>query len=323
VRVPPEKERRMSRFSELIRHVIVLGAVSVACAGCLKGGLPDITGSVASQAPASSALANSALAGSAPNSVAPTSPQQAARESSWRAYTETWGKKYDAAPGDKTASLNYARGLRAIGQRNQAVSVLQGAVARSPKDLELLAAFGKALSEAGELKRAQEVLARAHTPERPDWRVLSAQGAVADQLGDHQQAQTLYQTALRLKPNEPAILTNLGLSYALSKQLPQAESVLRSAANLPGADSRTRQNLSLVLGLQGKFPEAEAVARADMSSVEAAQSVSSIRQMVSQSNSWSAIKSLDQKGAAAAKKPPARAVGQAPLTLPSATPPNG
>jgi Flp pilus assembly protein TadD len=298
----------MSKTAGLVRTSILLclvGALSLATAGCLKsGGSPDTTGSIG-------------------GSDSQNSAAQASREASWRTYTETWGRKYDAAPGNKTASLNYARGLRNIGQRNQAVAVLQSAVAKSPNDLELLAAFGKALSEAGELKRAQEVLARAHTPERPDWRVLSAQGAVADQLGDHQQAQTLYLTALRLKPNEPAILTNLGLSYALSKQLPQAESVLRQAANMPGADARTRQNLSLVLGLQGKFPEAEQVARVDMSTVDAAQSVGSIRQMVSQSNSWSAIKNLDQKSGSAAKKVPASQAGSTPLKLPSAAGPNG
>lgn len=277
-----------------------LGALSLTMAGCLKSGAPATTGSISSPTSTSAA-------------------ELAARDASWRAYTENWGKRYDAAPGEKTASLNYARGLRGIGQRNQAVAVLQSAVTKSPNDLELLAAFGKALSEAGDLQRAQDVLARAHTPERPDWRVLSAQGAVADQLGDHQKAQTLYQTALRLKPNEPAILTNLGLSYALARQLPEAESVLRSAAKQPGADLKTRQNLALVLALQGKFKEAEDVARVDMTPTEAAQSIASIKQMMLQNNSWSAIKSLDGRSGSARKASPAVPVA----APPSPAEPNG
>jgi Flp pilus assembly protein TadD len=166
------------------------------------------------------------------------------------------------------------------------------------------------------------VLSSAHTPERPDWRVLSAQGAAADQLGQHQQAQALYETALRIKPDDPGVLSNLGLSYALSQKLPEAETVLRKAAAQPNADVRARQNLSLVLGLQGKFAEAEEVARQDMSAVDAAQSVSSIRSMVSQTNSWSAIKNLDKKSATKAK-PGGSAVGSAPMPLPAAPGTNG
>jgi Flp pilus assembly protein TadD len=249
----------------------VMAALALATAGCKKDG-PEVTGSIAQ-----------------PQGV-----------DAWRTYSEEWGKKYDEKPGDKTVSLNYARGLRMIGQRQQAVAVLQQAAMKAPKDTEILAAYGKALVEVGQLDQAKEVLSRAHTPERPDWRVLSAQGTVADQLGDHASAQNYYETALRLKPDDPGVLSNLGLSYALSKRLPEAESTLRKATSQPGADVRARQNLALVLGLQGKFGEAESVARQDLSPVDAAESVAAMRKMVSQTNNWQKLRSID-KGKAKAK----------------------
>jgi Flp pilus assembly protein TadD len=211
----------------------------------------------------------------------------------WRAQADEWGRKYDEKPGDKQVSLNYARALRALEQRQQAVAVLQNAAMKTPRDPEVLAAYGKALAENGDLQQAQEVLARAHTPERPDWRVLSAQGAVADQLGDHAAAQSLYSTALKIRPDDPGVLSNMGLSLALSKQLPQAEETLRRAVQQPGADARDRQNLALVLALEGKFGEAEDMARRDMAPKEAAQSIASIKQMIAQPNSWKKLQALE------------------------------
>ena len=185
--------------------------------------------------------------------------------------------------------------------------------------MDVLAAYGKSLADAGRLQEAADVLARAHTPERPDWSVLSAQGSIADQLGHHEEARDYYQTALKIRPNEPTVLSNLGLSYALSKQLPHAEQTLLTAAAQPAADTRVRQNLALVLALQGKFEEAESWSRHDLSPIDAAANVASIRQMIAQSNSWREIQSY---GARARKDTPqappaARRVGALTSSEPS------
>ncbi|GGH08590.1 hypothetical protein GCM10007036_04160 [Alsobacter metallidurans] len=258
----------------LLACVAVIG---LGLAGCKKDG-PDSTGSLS--------------AASGPRST-----------EAWRASSEEWGRKFDAKPGDKTISLNYAHALRMIDQRQQAVAVLQTAALKTPKDTDILAAYGKALSEVGQLEQARDVLARAHTPERPDWRVLSAQGAVADQLGQHAEAQSLYEAALRLRPNDPGVLANMGLSYALSQRLPEAEATLRQAAQAPGADQRVRQNLALVLGLQGKFAEAEKIASQDLAPIDAAQSVAAMRQMVAQPNNWAQIRNGDAKKSAGRPAP--------------------
>jgi Flp pilus assembly protein TadD len=77
--------------------------------------------------------------------------------------------------------------------------------------------------------------------------------------------------------------------------LPRAEESLTLAATQPGADMRVRQNLALVLALEGKFEQAEDWSRRDLSPIDAAANVASIRQMISQSNTWRDI----QAGAAA------------------------
>ena len=207
----------------------------------------------------------------------------------WRHEAETLGAKYRAEPGDPDVALAYAQALRAGGQRAQAVSVLEQASLRQPRNTVLLGAYGKALADVGSLDQALEVLNRAHSPDQPDWRILSAQGAVLDQLGRHKEAQGYYASALKIKPEEPSVLSNLGLSYALSKDLKQAEATLRRASTPAGADPRVRQNLALVVGLQGRFSEAESIARADLPSDQAAANVAYLRQMLAQQDDLKTI----------------------------------
>lgn len=263
-------------------RIVTVALVAASLGGCLSRSPADTTGS-----------------------IGPIGALGSASPDAQRRAIEQLGQRYEAKPGDPSAAAAYSRALRAIGQNSQAVAVLQQAAIRNPKNQALLGEYGKALADAGRLKESAEVLARAHTPERPDWRILSVQGAVADQMGDHEGAQRYYEAALRIAPGEPSILSNQGLSFALAKRLPEAESVLRQAAASPGADARVRQNLALVLGLQGKFPEAEDVLKRDLAPAEAAAGLASIRGMVSQPDSWGAIR---RSAARAAPKVPSKAV---------------
>ncbi len=234
---------------------------------------------------------------------------QPTTEAGWRTELDQWAKRYSATPNDRNTAFFYARALRATGQHAQTMAVLQTAVLKHGEDLELLGAYGRSLADNGRLKEADEVLGRAHRPEQPNWRILSVQGTVADQLGEHLRAQEIYLTALKIVPDEPTIMSNLGLSYALTKRLPEAEQVLKRAAANPQADMRVRQNLVMVLGLQGKFAEAEAIARQDQSPQEAAATVASLKNVVSQPNNWDLLKKSGQA--------PARQAG---ATRPSTAP---
>ncbi len=261
-------------------NMALILAACLAGGGCQTSSLSDITGTV----------------GATQDAPLPTS------EPDLRHYSEEWGRRYDSNPDNKIAAMNYARALRALTQYAQAVAVMQRLAAKYPNDMAVLGAYGKSLADAGRLQEAADVLSRAHTPEHPNWSILSAQGSVADQLGDHSQAQAYYDAALKIKPDQPEVLSNLGLSYALAKRLPQAQTTLERAAAQPGADMRIRQNLALVLALQGKFNEAETISSRDLSPIDAATNVATIKQMISQSNTWQQIQKYDAKSKPAAKQ---------------------
>ncbi len=240
-------------------------ALTAALGGC-AGKLGDITGSV------------------------PTRPDAPGRHN-----VDALGVQYRADPKNVEIAIAYARALRAVGQRAQAVAVLQQTSIMNPKSQAVLAEYGRALADAGRYQQALEVLSKAHSPDQPDWRLLNAQGAVLDQMGNFAEARSYYETALKIAPDEPAILSNLGLSYMLAKDLPRAEATLKRATARTDADPRVRQNLALVLGLQGKFEEAEKVASGDLPPDEARANVAYLREMLKQPDP---IKSI-----AAPKKP--------------------
>ena len=291
---PPLGAARPASAALMARGLALLAitVLPLGLAGCKSLALSDITSSIGE-----------------PDTALPSEPEAVRR------YTQAWEKRYDSRPNDKTAALAFARGLRAQGQYAQAVAVLQKLALKNPDDLEVLAGYGKALADAGRLPEAAEVLKQAHLPEKPSWSVLSAQGLVADQMGDSKGAQTFYREALKLNPGDPAVLSNLGLSLALTKQLDQAEESLREASAHPKADARVRQNLALVLALQGKFTEAEAVSARDVSPEQAAANITTIRQMIAQSNTW-----RDIQKPAASVAPPVAPARQARAKAPDADP---
>jgi Flp pilus assembly protein TadD len=254
---------RYSRCFAVATRVLMAAAVAAlaaALAGCHDFG--DVTGSISGS----------------------TTPP--ADETKLRAYADDCGKRYERNPGEKVASIEYARALRALTRYAEAVAVIQTAAIKSPKDFDVLGEYGKALADAGQLAQAKDVLTRAYTPDAPRWDVMSVQGTVADRLGDHASAMQFYRDALKIAPGEPGVLANMGLSLALAKQLAEAEQALRQAVASPKADARMRGDLALVLALERKFGEAERVGLTDLSPEAAHANVEAIRQMIAQNDSW-------------------------------------
>ncbi len=221
-------------------------------------------------------------AGDTTGSIARTETPQT--DADWRKSAELYGQRYRANPKDVDAALRYGQALRALGQHEQAVAVLEQASIANVGNTAVLAAYGRALADNGNYQQAFDTLSKAHTPDNPDWSILSVQGTVLDRMGKHDEARRYYATALKLKPAEPSILSNLGMSYVLSKDLPKAEDALRRAyAGAPG-DMRIRQNLALVVGLEGRADEAEQIARADLPTEQAEANVASLKDMLNRND---------------------------------------
>jgi Flp pilus assembly protein TadD len=193
---------------------------------------------------------------------------------------EYWGKENAKNPRDLKSSINYALNLKAAGQKEQALTVLQTASIFHGNSRELASEYGRLALEMGQTSLAQKLLESADDPGKPDWKIISARGTAFAKQGLFSQAIPLYERALALSPGQPSVTSNLAMAHAANGEAPRAEAMLRKIAETPDADPRVRQNLALVLGLQGKYDEARAVSARDIPQDTASANVEYVRQMV-------------------------------------------
>jgi Flp pilus assembly protein TadD len=198
--------------------------------------------------------------------------------------------RYKSNPRDKVTTIYYAAALRAAGQPDQAISVIENGLALYKTDVDLKVAYAKALSAAGRFDQAENVIDEAINPAQPDWTALLVKGAILDQVGRNADARTVYTQALLSAPSEASLEANIGLSFAMTNDLDQAEAHLRKALNMHGATSQIRQNLALVIGLQGRFDEAKAIFAAELPSAQVDANMAYIRALLTQQNRWDLIK---------------------------------
>lgn len=193
--------------------------------------------------------------------------------------TEYWGKIYAKNPRNAQTALNFSRNLKAQGEKQQALAVLQQASGANPTHKGIAGEYGRLLLEFNHVTQADKLLELADDPINPDWKVISARGTVFAKQSQYSKAVPLFERALQLAPDQPSVMSNLALAYAMEGSVEKAEPLLRKAAAL-GGDARVNQNLALVLGLQGKYDEARLAMARDVPPDRAAANIDYLQQMV-------------------------------------------
>ncbi len=207
--------------------------------------------------------------------------QSGAPQNELQKATTYWGQEYSKQPAALKPALNYARNLRALGERQKALTVLQNVSAFHDGDKELAGEYGRLALDLDQVNVAARMLAIADDPAKPDWKVISARGTVLAKQGEYKQAIPYYERALSLSPNQPSVLNNLAMAHAMGGDPKQAEELLRRASATPTVDSaRMKQNLALVLGLQGRYDEAKSVTAGSPTAIAGAQNVDIVRNIV-------------------------------------------
>ena len=207
--------------------------------------------------------------------------------------TEFWGQKSQQNPRDLTAALNYAKNLKAMGEKQRALSVLQQMSLLHSNSRELASEYGRLALELDQVSVAERLLAVADDPVKPDWKIISARGTVLAKQGKYGEAVPFYERALTMAPDQPSLLSNLALAHAMNGDAAKAEAMLRQAAAADRSSLKIRQNLALVMGLQGKYDEAKLLASGDLSPENAAENANALRK----------ITKLEQSGAPMTKAP--------------------
>ncbi|HEY8193644.1 MAG TPA: tetratricopeptide repeat protein [Hyphomicrobium sp.] len=191
-----------------------------------------------------------------------------------------WGKEYAKKPTELQTALNYARDLKALGEKRKAMSILQQASMIHTNNPELEGEYGRLALDLNQVNVANQLLAAADDPTRPDWRVISARGTVMAKQGKYSDAIPFYERALTLAPKNPGVMNNLAMAHAMMGDPKKAEEILRQAIATPDATPKMRENLALVLGLQGRYDESRSVASSVLNADVASANTSYLKQMV-------------------------------------------
>lgn len=247
-------------------------ALAVLTAGLMLGGCSQM-GSLSSQ------LSAAAPSTSPPATSVAAAPSADTRNELQKA-TEYWGTEFTKNPRDAKTGLNYARNLKALGEKRQALAVLQQVSVFHPGNREVNSEYGRLALEFDQVSLAQKLLQAADDPANPDWKVISARGTALAKQGRYRDAVAFYERARVLAPSQASVLNNLALAYAMEGSPEKAEPLLRQAAAAGGHEGRIDQNLALVLGLQGKYEEAKVAAAKDLPADNAADNVDYVRRMV-------------------------------------------
>lgn len=210
----------------------------------------------------------------------PAVPEKAAPQGELERAIEHWGREHAKSPRNKTAGLSYARNLKAAGQKQAALNVMQALALYHGQDREIASEYGRLALELDQAGLAGSVLAIADDPSKPDWKVISARGSAYAKLGQFDQAVPMFERALQISPDNPSVQNNLAMAYAANGDANRAEQLLRRAHEARPADARIRQNLAIVLGLLGRFEEAKVVGGTGVSGAESDNNVEMMRRIV-------------------------------------------
>lgn len=214
------------------------------------------------------------------NAGAGTAVADAGGQNELQKATEYWGQEFAKKPSELEPALNYARNLKALGEKRKALAVLQQASTLHDGKPELASEYGRLALELDQIGAAEKLLAVADNPANPDWRVISARGTVLAKQGRFKEALAFYERAQTIAPNQPSVLNNIAMAHAALGDATQAESMLKQAAAQQGATAKVQENLAIVLGLQGRYEESRQVAAAAMPGETASANTDYIRNLV-------------------------------------------
>jgi len=115
---------------------------------------------------------------------------------------------------------------------------------------------GVALSELGRSDEAMKVLQAAVAENPQSWRSWDALGSEYDRRHDWQQAEAAYDHAMTDSDGAPIVLNNRGFSFMLQRKFPEAAADFVAALDKKPDFSAARNNLRLAIAMQGQYDRA-------------------------------------------------------------------
>jgi arylsulfatase A-like enzyme len=148
--------------------------------------------------------------------------------------------------------------LRAIGQSDDAVRVLDEAARGGHADRSILRSLGAALRDAGDLKRSAAVLADVAARDASDLDAADELGVTLTRMGRAREAERQFRRVLAASPNAAETWNNLGSLFLAMRQYADAATALSRAVEINPNLAASHNGLGVAYAAQGQMDRAVA-----------------------------------------------------------------
>lgn len=160
------------------------------------------------------------------------------------------------------ASMGRAQVLETLGQRSEAIAILNDLATSNPRSFAALSVLGDFLRRDSQFAAADVAYSRAlgildETGRAPEWQTLYARAIVRSRLNDWPAAEADFRAALAIQPDQPSLLNYLGYSLVeRGENLDEAlEMIERAVAGEPSS-GYILDSLAWALFRLGRYSEA-------------------------------------------------------------------
>jgi Flp pilus assembly protein TadD len=183
-----------------------------------------------------------------------------------------WMRAYEKASQDAGIALAVGRALADAGQDEQALPVLERAVALQPQSTDAAYQLALVLQRANRVADAVALLKRVVEAEPENGDALINLGLALTQLHQGRDAVPYLEHAVRLKPDDATAHQNLAAAYLQLNEVAQAEVELKAALKFAPDSYQLHYNLGTAYKLQDDaadaIPELEAAEKLDATAYE-------------------------------------------------------
>ena len=158
----------------------------------------------------------------------------------------------DQAPDAIGPHMELADFYRRHHEDQKAIDSLNAALKLDPKNTQIDRALGNTYIALGEPEQALAVLNEAIALNPRDPLLYNSKGVALDETGNYSEAQQSYQTAYNLDASGNMMYKiNMSMSYILAGAYDKAIALLRPMLDMADAPPIIRQNLALAYGMKG------------------------------------------------------------------------
>ena len=172
---------------------------------------------------------------------------------------------FRGVPADSPLKLNadiqLGINLNAAGQKDEAEKTLEEALARNPKDLRAMMAFGDVLRANEQFEKSIDIYTKAidqiGTPTGKNWMLFYFRGIGYERTKQWAKSEADLKTALELRPDQPHVLNYLGYSWIdQGINLDEGLEMIRKAVTLRPDDGYFIDSLGWAYYRTGKYDDA-------------------------------------------------------------------